>query len=549
MTPGSPAEGSEAARSEPARSGWPGRKGWSGLTPAGRTGLILAVVAAVVALLTVGVIAYLLATREGRPTDEATGAGDPPAVPGPASPPGTGPTTATGSVPAATTVPMPANGWADAAVDDVADLAFPGLGDPRIDVTAYDVTLDVDPSEAVVSGRANLRLVALTQDPLTSFTLDLDGPDVTAVLVGGTAARVTDLGPELVIEPTKALTPLEEVEVQVAYGGRPATGGFEALEAQVGWQADDRGGWFSLGEPDGTATWVPVSDHPSDKAGWRTTIVTPAGLTGVGNGRLVSQEPEGERTRWTWASSQPMASYQVLGAVGRYDLVERTRPGGPHLTFAFPPELSATDRAAFDRYEEIVDFFVATFGPYPAADAGAIVVTADLGVALETHTRPIFSDRWIRDGQVEALAHEIAHEWFGNAVSPASWTDLWLNEGFATYADVLWWNHVEGTPVETQLLDDTNRLMALDRAPHTPEAAQTFSPAVYGGGARAIHALRLEVGDEAFWRIVRAWSATHGGAIAGTADFIALAEREAGRDLTDLFDRWLHQDGFHPFPP
>lgn len=130
MTPGSPAEGSEAARSEPARSGWPGRKGWSGLTPAGRTGLILAVVAAVVALLTVGVIAYLLATREGRPTDEATGAGDPPAVPGPASPPGTGPTTATGSVPAATTVPMPANGWADAAVDDVADLAFPAWATP-----------------------------------------------------------------------------------------------------------------------------------------------------------------------------------------------------------------------------------------------------------------------------------------------------------------------------------------------------------------------------------------------------------------------------------
>jgi aminopeptidase N len=492
--------------------------------------LVLAVLAVVAATVTVGVITYLLATREDGADDDTAAV----------SIPATGPTT---------TVAPPPGGWADPTVDDVADLTRPGRGDPRIDVTAYDVTLDLQAPDRQIEGRVVLHLAAVTRDPLASFTLDLAGPEVDWVRVAGRPARLEDLGSELEIEPSLPLPPLEVVEVEVQYHGQPATEAGEGLDTLVGLQPDDVGGWFSIGEPDGTATWVPVNDHPSDKARWRTTIVTPDVFTGVGNGRLVATDRDGPRMRWTWAADQPMASYQVLVAAGRYDLVERGRPGGPRLTFAFPEDLPDADRAAFERHEEIVDFFSTTFGPYPAADAGAIVVPADLGVALETHTRPIFSNRWIGDGRVEALPHEIAHEWFGNAVSPATWTDLWLSEGFATYADVLWWNHVEGTPVETQLLDDTNRLMALDRAPHTPEAARTFSPAVYGGGARAIHALRLEVGDETFWRIVRAWLTIHGGASAGTADFIALAEREAGRDLTELFDRWLHQDGFHEFPP
>lgn len=265
-------------------------------------------------------------------------------------------------------------------------------------------------------------------------------------------------------------------------------------------------GGSSLGEPDGTATWVPVSDHPSDKAGWRTTIVTPAGLTGVGNGRLVSQGPRASGPDGPGRRASRWPATRCWGWWAATTWWSAPWLGGPHLTFAFPPESSATDRScAVDRYEEIVDFFVATFGPYPAADAGAIVVTADLGVALETHTRPIFSDRWIRDGQVEALAHEIAHEWFGNAVSPASWTDLLAQRGVRHLRRRAVveprGGHARGDPAARR----HQPAHGPGSRPHTPEAAQTFSPAVYGGGARAIHALRLEVGDEAFWRIVRAW--------------------------------------------
>jgi aminopeptidase N len=243
-----------------------------------------------------------------------------------------------------------------------------------------------------------------------------------------------------------------------------------------------------------------------------------------------------------------MATYLAMVAVGRYDLVERTTPTGIEVLFAFPHDLPEADRSAFDPFEEILDHFAAEFGPYPDDDAGAIVIPADLSLALETQTRPMFSRSWVRPGEVFALPHEIAHEWFGNAVTPADWTDLWLNEGFATYAELMWQSHADGTDLTALLDDDENRMFGSDLAPHSVEAAATFDPAVYGNGARALHALRLEVGDDAFRRTVRRWFSEHRGRVATTADFVAVASAEAGRDVAPFLDPWLHAGGYHEFP-
>ncbi|NLD77290.1 MAG: M1 family metallopeptidase [Acidimicrobiales bacterium] len=447
-----------------------------------------------------------------------------------------------------TTVPVPDDGFADPSVDDVPDETFSGLGDPRVDVVHYDLQVAADPGVDTITGAATISLASVTEVPLAEFTLDLVALDVATVVVDDEEATFDHTDGELTIRPAEPLPSLEVVEVVVEYAGTPRPRYFEALASEIGWQRDDDGGWFTLSEPHGTSTWAPVSDHPADKATWRISLSTPAGTTGVANGRLVEQIEDGDRTSWVWEQDRPMATYLALVAVGHYDLVRRTAADGTELVFAFPTSLSGDLRAGFDEFEQILAFFTSEFGPYPDDDAGAIVIPTNLALALETQTRPTFSRDWLRPGEVTALAHEIAHEWFGNAVTPEEWTDLWLNEGFATYADLMWIAHSTGTDLTRLVDDDENRMFGSDLAPYSASAASQFDAAVYGNGARALHALRLEVGDDTFRSIVRRWFAERSGQVVTTADFVELAEAESGRDLEAFFQQWLEAGGYHELP-
>ncbi len=455
----------------------------------------------------------------GQTTTSAPEAGEatPPAAPAPGDPP-------------------------DAAADDVPDEVFGGLGDPRIDVRHYEVVVTADPGRAELSGTATLTLAATTEEPLPSFTLDLKGPTVSAVEVDGEAAEVDEAPEELEITPTEALRPGVEVEVAITYAGEPELAEFPGLGVPVGWQADSEGGWFTMSEPDGTSTWVPVNEHPSDKATWTITLDTPADQVGVANGRLVSREVQGDRRRWVWETDEPMATYLVLAAVGDYDLVERTGPGGVRIVLAFPTSLPEARRAGFDELDDILTFFEDTFGGMPDDDSGAIVVATPLGLALETQTRPLFGIDAVGSEEVWALAHEIAHQWYGNAVSPASWADLWLNEGFATYADWLYLDHTGRVDVADSAGGRGDVIPSRGLAVLDPEAAGTFDGAVYDGGARTLHALRLTVGDDAFFEILERWYAEHDGTSVTTADFTDLAEEVAGEDLEAFFDDWLRAE-------
>lgn len=439
-------------------------------------------------------------------------------------------------------------GTVDPTLTDVPDEVFPGLGDPRIDVDHYDLLVRADPGRPGIEGTATLTLSARTADPLASFTLDLRGPDVSAATVDGEPAdvRVTDPNEAAEIEVTAAtpLPPGRAVEVVLEYGGIPASATFPGLDVPIGWQPDDRGGWFTLAQPDGTSTWAPVNDHPSDKATWTITLDTPAEATGVANGRLVSDDVVGDRREWVWATERPMSPHVVLAAIGDHDLVERSGPDGIDVVFAFPPDLLAGDRAKFDDIDDIIEFFSDRFGPYPADAAGAIVVDTSLGLALETQTRPTFGIDAIRSDGVWALVHEVAHEWFGNAVSPATWADLWLNEGFAVYAEWLYLDHVG----EIDIDGVAERARRDGLAVTDPDAAARFDGAVYEGGARVLHALRLTVGDDDFDEILRRWSADHADGHATTTDLTALATEVSGRDLAPFFEAWLTEEVQPPFP-
>lgn len=438
----------------------------------------------------------------------------------------------------------------DPAPSDVPDEVFPGLGDPRIDVLREDVTVEAAVDQETIDGRAVIDLQTTVAGPLPSFTLDLRGPTVDHLQVGGVGARWTQSDGELTVRPRRPLEPGREVRVLVSYSGVPDQQEFPSWGIPVGWQPDDDGGWFTMSEPDGAGTWAPVNDHPSDKAIWTTTLITPKGTEGIANGHLDPAQPDATadgRVRWRWTAEEPIAPYLVLAAVGDYDLVRR-RHGDTDLVFAFPPTLPEAKRQGFDDTEAILDYFSSQFGAYPFADAGAIVAPTELGLALESQTRPLFGLDGVADDLVPALAHELAHQWFGNAVSPETWLDVWLNEGFATYADWMWGAHEGGVSIDEIAEEAASFEPVGDHPVRSVEAAESFGPEVYEGGALALHALRRTVGDETWSRIVRRWVTTYRGKSATTDDLVALASDEAGKDLHTFFEAWIDTAPQPPLP-
>ena len=458
-----------------------------------------------------------------------------------------GVTTTTRPAPATTTTTTNVPGPSTTA-HDVADRTFPHLGDPRIDVASEAVTLRADLGRADISGHVTIVLRPVGDAPLAAFTLDLHGPKVGRATVGGRPARVTATAAEITIEPARPLPPHRPATVVIDYAGTPNPTMDPVLGVPIGWQSDDHGGWFTISEPNGTSTWVPVSDHPSDKAVWSINLDTPAGATGVSNGRLISHATAHGRTTWVWREREPMASYLVLVAVGHYDLVQRPGPVGTQVLFAFPPDMPAGQRQAYDALDGIMTYYGATFGGPVDDDAGAIVVDKPIFLALESQTRPLFGTDAISGGIVDALAHELGHQWFGDAVTLADWPDLWLNEGFATYTDWLYRDHLGKERIDDIAAATAARFANVSLTVRDPVAAGRFDMVVYERGALTLHALRKTVGDAAFFEILRTWIRRYDGRSATSDDFVRLSSQIAGRDLTAFFSAWLDHVPQPPLP-
>ncbi len=218
-----------------------------------------------------------------------------------------------------------------------------------------------------------------------------------------------------------------------------------------------------------------------------------------------------------------------------------------------PDTIGADIEATFARQGEVLDVLSSSFGPYPFTTAGGIVdALPELGFALENQTRPIYAEGFFGQGPAEfVVAHELAHQWYGDSLALHRWRDIWLNEGFATYAEWLWGEH-EGFFTPQDVFDSDMGIPADDEFWNftigDPGAADLFDGRVYERGGLTLHALRLTVGDDAFFRILRTWASTHRGGNVTTAQFVALAERISGQQLDALFDAWLYSPTKPPLP-
>lgn len=469
-----------------------------------------------------------------------------PSSPDPSAPPAVAP----GSPPAETpTLP----GEPSAGGAGLGDSLYPDLGNAGYDVEHYTLELDVrDVDTSELAGVATIRAVA--SDDLASFNLDLSGLDVSAVDVDGAAAEFRRDGRELTVTPAVPLRAGAGFTVSIEYGGVPSAVQSRAIPVRVGWVNPGGGMSYVISEPEGAATFYPVNDHPLDKATYTFRVRVPKPFGVAANGVLTEAVDEGERTTYVWEAASPMASYLVTINIAEFELEEEAAPTGLPLRNYYASGLPPETRTAFDRQGEMLDFFDDLFGPYPFEVYGAVVMNTPLGTALETQTLSIFGSDVVDIDDISntenTVAHELAHQWFGNAVSLADWSDIWLNEGFARYAEGLWVERNGGPEALTQWVSAQHAFLAQRAGELTPPAEppgdNLFNASVYIWGALALHALRLELGDATFFDVLRAYAARFEHGNARTADFIDVAEEVSGRALGDFFATWVYGDELPP---
>lgn len=418
----------------------------------------------------------------------------------------------------------------------IADPLLPGFGETQLNARHYGISVRWIQDTGAI--RARTSLTAQSKSAITSFELDLSGLTVDAVGVNGAPATFTRSGHRLQITPASTIPAGTSFTTVVRYHGVPRRI-TDADHSQEGWGPTSDGA-LALGEPVGSMTWYPSSNHPRDKARYDISITVPRTLQVASNGDLVSRRLQGNRRTWHWRTD-PMATYLAMVAIGRFQIHRSTSADGvPILSFADPNAAGIT--AAVAKTPVAVDWLADRLGvPYPFTSAGIVLDPNSLGYALETQNRPVFPG----SAGTSTLVHELAHQWFGDSVSPAQWDDIWLNEGFATYLEWCWAGQHGGQP-PAQTFDalyqhNENNPGFWDPAPHQlDDSSQLFDgSAVYSRGAMTLQALRERVGNEAFWTIMQRWATLHRRGVASTEDFVALAETVSGQSLDQLFTDWL----------
>ncbi|WP_431683566.1 M1 family metallopeptidase [Kitasatospora sp. KL5] len=429
-----------------------------------------------------------------------------------------------------------------------ADPYFPNNGDHRYRAHRYELTLDYRPGPNRLAGAARITAIA-GRAQLREFALDLASFKIGRVLVDGRPARYTHRAGKLRIAPAKAPAAGAAFTVEVHWSGNPKP--VRSPWGGLGWE-ELTDGALVASQPVGAPSWYPCNDRPSDKASYHISVTTPSPYTVVSGGRLLTRTTRASATTWVFDQPAPTASYLVGLSVGVYRTVPLVmpRPGAVVQTGHVPARLQRHFEYDFARQPQMMELFEQLFGPYPFAEYAVVVADEELDVPVEAQGLATFGTNHLDGtrGSERLVAHELAHQWFGNSVTIAGWRDIWLNEGFAKYAEWLWSERSGGPCAQRKAEAAYRKLSALpqDIRIGDPGKQLMFDDRVYERGGLTVHALRSTLGDQAFFRIVRDWTTAHRHSVVTTADFTAHAARYADHPIGRLFDAWLAR---HPLPP
>ncbi len=422
----------------------------------------------------------------------------------------------------------PTGGAPSSEAHGVGDPLFPDAGAAGLDVRHYDLVIDATDGGFQAVATIDVTII----DPaLDEISFDFVGPTVTSVDLNGADVPFNQTDIEINI----ASDGSAESTVTIVYAGVP-----EPLDAGigfslVGWQSKPWGS-FVVSEPTGAATWFPANDHPSDKATFTMAVTVDEGQTAVGPGPLLPFDG----TTFHFAPSDPLAPYLMSLVIGEFEVTETVGASGV-------PIKTTTHVLVPDRPQDLDQMVLdleALFGPYPFDSYGVVVVPEYLGFALENQTLSLFDLDTYRSRQIHV--HEIAHQWFGNYLSPAEWDDIWLNEGFATWVDTWWSANGDYAAFDRLIAEVPANFLGPLRPTNTQEL---FGTSVYIRGGLTLEALRRTIGQESFEAFVQEWLRRYGGGSASTEDFIALVNELHGGDAATLVTEWVESEAVPSLPP
>jgi aminopeptidase N len=432
-------------------------------------------------------------------------------------------------------------------------------------VSDYDLTLDLPESGKSIEGTAVLTVVRLGR--ADTLVLDLNELRVTRVLVNGAAAGFARTATQLRIAAPGGKTG-DTLTVSVSYGGAPKDGLIIST--------DSAGRWIAFGDnwPDRGRNWIPSIDHPSDKSTVTWNVRAPSALRIVGNGHLLEEsplplprDPDGSagraipHTLTRWRESRPIPVYLMVIAaapLAKYDLGPTacglTEIGGcVYQSVYVAPEQRGILPGEFARAGDIVSFYAQLVSPFPYEKLAHLQSSTRFG-GMENASAIFYADKIFRAKGVssELIAHETAHQWFGNAVTEREWSHAWLSEGFATYFAALWARHAFGdTSLVHEMARTRAQLLKSDVVVKRPviDTLQTDLMAMlnensYQKGGWVLHMLRTTVGDSAFFRGIRDYHNAHRHGTALSDDLMHAVEKRHGASLQAFFDQWLRRPGY-----
>ncbi|RDB45307.1 M1 family peptidase [Tsukamurella tyrosinosolvens] len=428
------------------------------------------------------------------------------------------------------------------------DPYIPGHGNPGYRVSRYDLELTYKVESNRLDGKAEI--TATANEPLKRFAIDLSAALTASKIAinGRRPQRYSQRGGKLELTLANEVPAGAAMTISIRYAGTPKP--IRSTWGEVGWEELSEG-VIVASQPSGAPSWFPCDDHPASKASYRIAITTDSPYRVVSNGRLVSRKVSAAHTTWVYEQAAPMASYLATIQIGSYDLLKVAEKPVP-IRAAVPARLTSDFQRSFGNQERIMRAFTRWFGPYPFPEYTVVVTDDTLEIPVEAQTVSIFGANHC-DGTRHAerlVAHELAHQWFGNSLTLTRWKDIWLHEGFACYSEWMWAQECGQATTQQMAARYYAKLAASpnDIVVGDPGPDLMFDDRVYKRGALTVHAVRVALGDPAFFTMLHEWTSEFAHQSVTTEDLITLAAKYSPEPLRTLWRTWLYETALPPLP-